>query len=53
VYEGGWNGLYYTPEPGQPGYIKGGVTYVFTSDIPEPAATCILGLGALILIRRK
>ncbi len=51
--EGGWNGLYYTPEPGQPGYIEGGVTYIFTSDVPEPATICMLGLGALILTRRK
>ncbi len=51
--ENGWNGLHYTPMEGQPGYTGGGVTYVFTSDVPEPATICILGLGALSLIRRK
>jgi hypothetical protein len=53
--EGGW-GLHYTPGPDDPGYyyIEGGeVTYIFTSDIPEPATIGILGFGALSLIRRK
>jgi len=34
-------------------YGEGGVTYNFTSDIPEPATIALLGLGALSLIRRK
>jgi hypothetical protein len=54
--EGGWNGVHYTPLPGQPGWIEGlegGVTYVFTSDVPEPATIALLGLGALSLLRRK
>jgi hypothetical protein len=29
------------------------ITYHFISDIPEPATICMLGLGALSLIRRK
>jgi hypothetical protein len=60
--EFGWNGLYgYTPQllagaPSEPGSVVGTtVTYNFTSDVtvPEPATMCILGLGALTLIRRK
>ena len=50
----GWNGVDYTPEQGQPGYVPGqNVTYAFTSDVPEPATICLLGIGALSLIRRK
>jgi hypothetical protein len=52
----GINGATYTPTPGQPGYWQGAnepVTYVFISDIPEPATMVLLGLGALSLIRRK
>jgi hypothetical protein len=56
--EGGWNGVSYTPQlvvgaPSQPGYMDGGVTYNFTSDVPEPATICLLGLGALSLLRRR
>ena len=63
--ENGWNGMVYTPTSwennGQlqylPGYMmqygEGGVTYNFTSDVPEPATIALLGLGALSLIRRK
>jgi len=61
--ENGWSGVDYTPYyvPGQqlytPGYMaqygENGVTYNFTSDVPEPATICLLGLGALSLIRRK
>ena len=58
--EYGWNGLNdYTPQliagaPSQPGSMtETTVTYNFTSDVPEPATICLLGLGALTLIRRK
>jgi hypothetical protein len=64
--ENDWNGIVLTPtswqdEKGQwqymPGYMmqygEGGVTYNFTSDIPEPATICLLGFGALSLLRRK
>jgi len=55
--EDGWNGVHYTPGVTDPGYMvqygEGGVTYNFTSDVPEPATICLLGLGALSLIRRK
>jgi hypothetical protein len=61
--ENGWNGIVYTPSyiPQamlyMPGYMmqygENGVTYNFTSDIPEPATICLLSLGALSLIRRK
>jgi hypothetical protein len=58
--EDGWNGLNdYTPQliagaPSQPGSMtETTVTYNFTSDVPEPATICLLGLGALTLIRRK
>jgi hypothetical protein len=51
--EAGWNGVHYTPGVTDPGYIPGGVTYNFTSDVPEPVTICLLGLGALSLIRRK
>jgi len=52
--ENGWNGLHYTPLQGQPGYISGqNATYVFTSDVPEPATICMLGLGALSLLRKR
>jgi hypothetical protein len=61
--ENGWNGIVYTPQyipdlqQYLPGYMmqygESGVTYNFTSDVPEPATICILGLGALSLIRRK
>jgi hypothetical protein len=61
--ENGWNGVDYTPYYvlGQDLYTPGfmaqygnyGVTYNFTSDIPEPATICLLGLGTLSLIRRK
>jgi len=52
--ENGWNGVYYTPTENQPGYVPGqNVTYVFTSDVPEPATVALLGLGALSLIIKK
>ena len=56
-----WNGLNYTPLPGSgPGYVGGGPpggspSYIFTSDVPEPATVSLiaLGAGAAILWRRK
>ena len=61
--EDGWNGIVYTPwyspevQQYLPGYMmqygENGVTYNFTSDIPEPATIALLGLGALSVIRRK
>lgn len=57
--EGSWNGLdaytptYITGSGFQPGYIDGDDTYHFTSNVPEPATLCLLGLGALSLIHRK
>jgi hypothetical protein len=52
--EGGWNGLVITLlDPAMAGYMEGGVTYNFTSDVPEPATICLLGLGTLSLIRKK
>jgi len=58
-----WSYTYTDPKSGEqltgylPGYMmqygEGGVTYNFTSDIPEPATIALLGLGALSLIRRK
>jgi hypothetical protein len=51
--ENGGNGVTYIPGMNEPGFIEGGVTYNFISDIPEPATICMLGLGALSLIRRK
>jgi hypothetical protein len=65
--EDGWNGMKdYTPwswlnDSGQlqytPGYMTqygdGGVTYNFTSDVPEPATIGLLGLGVLSLLRNR
>jgi hypothetical protein len=34
-------------------YTVGNITYHFISDVPEPATICLLGLGALSLVRRK
>jgi hypothetical protein len=47
----GWNGVHYTPGENDPGYYFRGeaVTYVFTSDIPEPATIVLLTLGGIIL----
>ena len=56
--ENGWSGLNdYTPQfiagaLSEPGYISG-VTYNFTSDVPEPATICMLGIGGLLLGRNR
>jgi hypothetical protein len=42
--EGGINGVVYQ---------VGDITYKFISDVPEPATICLLGFGALSLLRRK
>jgi len=34
-------------------YTVGSITYHFISEVPEPATMCLLGLGALSLIRRR
>jgi hypothetical protein len=49
----------YVNEVGGEGYnyavyeVPGFATYKLISDVPEPATLCLLGLGALSLIRRK
>jgi hypothetical protein len=55
----GSNGAVYIPGNNDyPGWLYdypagNGVTYNFTSDVPEPATICLLGIGALSLLRRK
>jgi hypothetical protein len=54
--EGGLNGVTWVPTGNLPGGSPAGaapITYNFISDVPEPATVCLLGLGALSLIRRK
>jgi hypothetical protein len=55
--EGGLNGVTYLPTPNQPGYFTAAgaapITYEFISDVPEPATICLLGLGCLLLRRKK
>ena len=51
----GSNGATWTPlYTGQPGYSGTySVSYNFTSDVPEPATICLLGLGGLLLGRNR
>lgn len=55
----GNNGIIYTPTggiagtPNQTGYMEDGVTYNFTSDVPEPATLSLLVLGGLAVLRRR
>jgi hypothetical protein len=53
--DNGWSafGVVWVPSSGMPGYMSDDVAYVFISDVPEPATICLLGIGALSLIRRK
>jgi hypothetical protein len=56
--EDGFNGVFYVPGPGQPGgplalSVTGPVAYQFISDVPEPVTLALLGLGGLLLRRRK
>jgi hypothetical protein len=49
----GWCGVHYTPGVSDPGYFFGnGVTYIFTSNVPEPATLLLLVFGA-VMLRRK
>jgi hypothetical protein len=51
----GQNGAIYTPLRDQPGWYGVDVTYQLISDIPEPSAFALLGLGAaaLMIFRRR
>lgn len=53
--EGGLNGYWgYTPVAGQPGFdpTKPGAVFNFISDVPEPTATALAGLGGLLMVLR-
>ncbi len=60
----GWNGIHYTPianGEAQPGFLSTTIpwteapwfSYVFTSDVPEPATMSLLALGGLVSLRRR
>jgi hypothetical protein len=51
----GMSGLVYTPGltatgAPEPGWVPGGVTYIFISDVPEPSGIVLAGFGALGLV---
>jgi hypothetical protein len=50
-YGEGFNGIEYTPGPTDPGFIPGGITYVFFSDgsVPEPGTVVSMGIGMTIV----
>ncbi len=43
----GNNGAFYAPGLGQPGFVAGLVSYNIISDVPEPSALALAGLGLL------
>jgi hypothetical protein len=51
----GMSGLIYTPQllgtgAPEPGWIPGGVTYIFISDVPEPNTLLLAGGGSLAIL---
>jgi hypothetical protein len=56
----GNNGAFYLPGPGMPGFdatgqVLGGLAYNFISEVPEPPAFALAGLGvaAMLILRRR
>jgi hypothetical protein len=48
----GNNGAKWLPTPGQPGSTSVPVQYNFISDVPEPGASALCGLGFLFVVNR-
>jgi hypothetical protein len=48
----GNNGAFYTPNPGDPGFVPGttGLSYNFISDVPEPSSGLLTMLGGGLLL---